>query len=127
MIRRTSRTFAPIKPARPEEGFIDEVGCPASHFFCWLISRRSRPTKFRPLIRSVQGGRWSNAATWEGGRIPGPGTRVQVRAGHVVVYDIETKDPIRSIHVAGTLQFDPDRDTRLDVGLIKIQAGDDRG
>ena len=32
---------------------------------------------------------------------------------------------IRSIHVAGTLRFDPDRDTRLDVGLIKIQAGDD--
>ena len=33
--------------------------------------------------------------------------------------------PVRSIHVAGTLRFDPDRDTRLDVGLIKIQAGDD--
>jgi hypothetical protein len=27
--------------------------------------------------------------------------------------------------VAGTLRFDPDRDTRLSVGLIKIQAGDD--
>ena len=36
-------------------------------------------------------------------------------------------EPIRSIHVAGTLRFDPDRDTRLDVGLIKIQAGDDPG
>src|SRR5205823_4366603 len=32
---------------------------------------------------------------------------------------------IRAIHVAGTLRFAPDRDTRLDVGLIKIQAGDD--
>jgi hypothetical protein len=80
-----------------------------------------------PLIRSVQGGRWSDAATWEGGRIPGPGARVQVRSGHDVVYDIETTDSIRSIHVAGTLQFDPDRNTRLDVGLIKIQAGDDAG
>ena len=36
-------------------------------------------------------------------------------------------EPIRSIHVAGVLRFDPERDTRLDVGLIKIQAGDDAG
>src|SRR5207245_55031 len=34
---------------------------------------------------------------------------------------------IRSIHVAGTLRFPTDRDTRLDVGLIKIQPGDDAG
>jgi hypothetical protein len=32
---------------------------------------------------------------------------------------------IRSIHVAGTLRFPHDRDTRLDVGLIKIQPGED--
>jgi hypothetical protein len=50
-----------------------------------------------------------------------------VRAGHVVVFDIETKGPIRSIHVAGTLRFDPERDTRLEVGLIKFQSGDDAG
>jgi hypothetical protein len=31
----------------------------------------------------------------------------------------------RSVHVAGKLTFDPTRDTRLDVGLLKIQAGDD--
>jgi G8 domain len=78
-----------------------------------------------PLIRSARGGLWSDPATWEGGRIPDPGARVQVRAGHVVIYDFRTNDPIRSIHVAGTLRFDPDRDTRLDVGLIKIQTGDD--
>ena len=43
----------------------------------------------------------------------------------MVTFDTRTEAPIRSIHVAGTLRFDPDRDTRLDVGLIKIQAGDD--
>jgi hypothetical protein len=32
---------------------------------------------------------------------------------------------IRSIHVAGTLRFAPDRNTQLNVGLIKIQAGTD--
>jgi G8 domain len=78
-----------------------------------------------PLVRSARTGRWSEAATWEKGRDPGPGDKVQVRAGHVVTYDVKTSEPIRSIHVAGTLRFDPDQDTRLDVGLIKIQAGED--
>ena len=80
-----------------------------------------------PLIRSARTGRWSDRATWEAGRAPGPLARVQVRTGHVVTYDTMTTDPIRSIHVAGTLRFDPEQDTRLDVGLIKIQAGDDPG
>ena len=80
-----------------------------------------------PLVQSVQSGRWSDAATWQGGKVPGEGVRVQVREGHVVTYDIKTDGAIRSIHVAGTLRFDPGRDTRLDVGLIKIQSGDDPG
>jgi G8 domain len=78
-----------------------------------------------PLIRSVHSGRWSDPTTWDGGRIPGQGVRVKVQTGHVVVYDIVGDTIIRSIHVAGTLRFDPERDTRLDVGLIKIQAGED--
>ncbi len=49
---------------------------------------------------------------------------MQIRTGHVVTYDVQAEQPIRSIHVAGTLTFARDRDTRLEVGLIKIQAGD---
>ena len=77
------------------------------------------------LIRSVNGGPWSDASTWEGGKVPGPGARVQIRTGHVVRYEIQSDVPIRSIHVAGILEFARDRDTRLDVGLIKVQPGDD--
>ena len=77
------------------------------------------------LIRSARSGPWSAAATWEGGKVPGAAARVQVRQGHTVVYDVRSERPIRSIHVAGTLTFAPDRDTRLDVGLIKIQPGED--
>jgi hypothetical protein len=77
------------------------------------------------LIRSARSGPWSAPDTWEGGKVPTTGSRVQVRAGHTVTYDLSSDRVIRSIHVAGTLTFARDRDTRLDVGLLKIQAGDD--
>ncbi len=76
------------------------------------------------LIRSARSGPWSAPATWEGGRVPGAGARVQIRQGHAVVFDVQTEKPVRMVHVAGTLTFAPDRDTRLDVGLLKIQPGD---
>src|SRR5206468_4287378 len=49
----------------------------------------------------------------------------QVREGHTVVYDLKSDKAIRYLHIAGTLTFAADLDTRLDVGLIKIQPGDD--
>jgi hypothetical protein len=78
-----------------------------------------------PLIRSAQSGPWSAAATWDGGEIPPSGAKVLVRAGHEVVYDVNVATPVRSLHIGGTLRFATDRDTRLDVGLVKIQAGED--
>jgi hypothetical protein len=75
------------------------------------------------LIRSAKSGRWSDPNTWIGRKTPGPGDRVQVRAGHAVTFDVQTEKPIRFVHVAGMLTFAADRDTRLDVGLIKIQPG----
>ena len=78
-----------------------------------------------PLVRSATSGRWSEPSTWERGRVPAGGDRVQVRSGHSVTFDGRVEAPIRSIHVAGTLEFDPDRDALLTVGLIKVQAGDD--
>ncbi len=78
-----------------------------------------------PRIRSQRSGPWSVPSTWEGGVVPGGGSRVQVRSGHRVTYDVCSERSIRSIHVAGTLSFATDRDTRLGVGLIKIQQGED--
>ena len=77
------------------------------------------------MIRSVQSGPWSQATTWENGQIPGHHARVQVVAGHSVVYDLESDVVIRSIHVSGTLRFAINQNTRLNVGLVKIQAGED--
>ncbi|HSU68482.1 MAG TPA: G8 domain-containing protein, partial [Tepidisphaeraceae bacterium] len=70
------------------------------------------------VVRSARSGPWSSAETWEGGKSPEPGARVLIRPGHRVVYDLDSDRPVRSIHVAGVLSFDPSRDTRLDVGLI---------
>jgi RNA polymerase sigma factor (sigma-70 family) len=78
-----------------------------------------------PLIRSAQSGPWSTPETWEGGRVPGPGARIQVRKGHTVAFDMESKAAVRSIHVAGVLRFASDRNTWLEVGLIKIQPSED--
>src|SRR6187551_3848197 len=77
------------------------------------------------LVKSAQSGAWSQASTWENGKIPAAGDRVQIRTGHEVAFDVESDEVIRSIHVAGQLVFARDRNTRLNVGLIKIQAGDD--
>ncbi len=78
------------------------------------------------LVRSVQSGAWSNAATWEGREIPGHGVQVQVRSGHTVTYDVQAPESliIRALFVAGTVSFATDKSTQLNVGLIKIVASD---
>src|SRR5262249_20208795 len=76
------------------------------------------------VVRSAQSGPWSAAATWEGGKVPTAGRRGDGRTGDALGFDIRADPGIRSIHVAGVLTFAPDRDTRLEVGLIKIQPGD---
>src|SRR5947209_3698964 len=76
------------------------------------------------VVRSAKSGPWSAAATWEGGTVPGAGARVLIRGGHTVVYDVKSEHVIRAINVAGVLRFDPDHDTRLDVGLISVRPGE---
>src|SRR5262245_27430713 len=77
------------------------------------------------IIRTATSGAWSAPATWEGGKIPSGNVRVLIREGHQVIYDLQATKPVRSLTVSGVLRFAPDKDTRLDVGLIKIQPGED--
>lgn len=77
-----------------------------------------------PVIKSAKSGPWSAAATWEGGAVPGAGARVLIREGHAVAYDVKSDAVIRGISVSGSLAFATDKDTLLNVGLIKIQPGD---
>lgn len=76
-------------------------------------------------IASARGGNWSDSATWAGGKVPAAGARVHVRPGHVVVYDVKSETPIRAVYVAGTLTFAADRDTQLNVGVLKVEPGDE--
>jgi hypothetical protein len=80
-----------------------------------------------PVIQTAGSGNWSAGATWAGGKVPGSNVKVLIRQGHTVTYDIEAGDEtiIRSLHIGGTLNFSPDKNTRLNVGLIKVQAGED--
>ena len=77
-----------------------------------------------PVTRSAKSGRWSEAATWDSGKVPPAGARVLIMSGHTVTYDVKSDDVIRAINVAGTLAFAKDRDTLLNTGLIKIEAID---
>jgi hypothetical protein len=78
-----------------------------------------------PLIRSAASGAWSVPTTWENGHAPTTGDRVLIRTGHRVTYDVNSAQPLWSVHVAGTLAFAPDRDTRMDVGLLVVKAGEE--
>src|SRR5262245_22474588 len=85
------------------------------------VAAADEPKNTPAPIRSARSGAWSAVTTWDGGKVPAAGTNVQVRTGHTVVYDVKSEDVIRAVHVAGTLTFARDRDTLLNVGVIKIQ------
>jgi len=75
-------------------------------------------------IRSVRSGHWSDPNTWEPTRLPRTGDRVRVSRGTRVVYDVASKEVIRLLQVVGTLTFLRDRDTELNVGVVKVQNHD---
>jgi hypothetical protein len=89
-----------------------------------LVLTASSLAEEPPVIRSTASGPWSAAATWEGGKVPAAGARVLVLGGHTVTYDVKSDAVIRAINISGTLAFAQDRDTLLNCGLIKIEAGD---
>lgn len=74
--------------------------------------------------RSVKNGVWSDSATWSGGLVPGAGARVHIASGTTVTYDMKSDATIRAVCVSGTLSFAPDKDTQLNVGVLKVEPGD---
>ncbi len=77
------------------------------------------------VVKSARSGSWSESTTWVDGKVPAAGDKVLVRVGHTVTYDVKSVAVIRSLFIVGTLTFTPDKDTELNVGLIKIQHGEE--
>ena len=76
-------------------------------------------------IRSIKDGKWSDPQTWKPARLPTKGDRVLVTRGTFVEYDVNRKDVIRLLQVVGQLSFARDRDTQLNVGVLKVQNSDE--
>jgi len=76
-------------------------------------------------VKSVTDGNWSDAKTWAPPRVPKAGERVLVSRETRVTYDVENKAVLRMVQVVGTLTFARDRNTEINVGLLKVQNSDD--
>jgi hypothetical protein len=72
-------------------------------------------------LKSVASGDWSSAKTWEPARVPKAGDRVLISRHTAVRYDVASQDVIRLLQVVGTLEFARDRDTELNVAIVKVQ------
>jgi hypothetical protein len=87
-------------------------------------AQHSRDHHVHFSIQSVRDGKWSDARTWKPARVPGKDDRALISRGTRVEYDVESKDVIRLVQVVGTLTFARDRDTELNVGILKVQNSD---
>ena len=76
-------------------------------------------------IRSARDGNWSDPATWMPARVPGKGDRVLIRRGTSVNYDVQSHEVLRLLQIVGTLSFANDRDTELNVGIVKIEHSEE--
>jgi hypothetical protein len=76
-------------------------------------------------IRSTRSGRWSDPAVWAPARVPAAGDRVLISRDTSVLYDAASDDVIRLLQIVGTLRFARDRDTLLNVGILKVQNSDE--
>jgi hypothetical protein len=57
--------------------------------------------------------------------VPQRGDRVVIRSGHEVIYDLDSREVIRLVQIAGTLSFARDKNTRLSAGLITVTAAEE--
>ncbi|MCH5372596.1 MAG: hypothetical protein JJ992_01365, partial [Planctomycetes bacterium] len=71
--------------------------------------------------RYILGGAWSEPGTWEPARVPIAGDRVLISRGTTVKYDVQKPDVIRLVQIVGTLSFARDRDTEMNVCVMKVE------
>ena len=73
------------------------------------------------VIKSTGSGNWSSPDVWSTGAVPQAQSKVLIQRGHSIRYDIESSEVIRGIQISGELLFARDRNTRLEVGLLRVE------
>jgi hypothetical protein len=73
-----------------------------------------------PTIVSAASGAWSSAQTWSPQRVPGPGDRVRIAAGHEIAFDVSSDARLDCVEVAGHLRFRTDIPTRMKVANLTV-------
>ena len=77
-------------------------------------------------LESKADGAWSDAGTWQPERQPKAGDKVRIRSGHTVVFNSKSSHLIPLLHVEGSLVFTRDRDTELNVAVLKVGGGKEK-
>src|SRR5690606_4516094 len=67
--------------------------------------------------------RWSDAAAWPEGQVPGEGDAVTIARGTEVVLDV-SPPALRSLTIDGKLRFADDRDLELETEWIYLRGGE---
>lgn len=100
------------------------IGLPAQLF---AAPGKDEHVHHKPVVfdlRSVKDGNWSDPKIWEPARVPAAGDRVLIGRGTRVTYDVKRDHVLRVVQVVGTLSFARDRDTELNVAVLKVQNSD---
>ncbi len=72
-------------------------------------------------LQAVQGGAWSDPATWSGGAVPAAGEVVTIGEGMDVVLDVSTP-ALHGLNIDGTLSFSDDADLELTTEWIVLRG-----
>ncbi len=70
---------------------------------------------------AVKAGRWSDAATWAGKKVPGPNAVVSIEQGMNVVLDV-TPPALRSLTINGKLSFADNKDLELTTEWVMLHG-----
>lgn len=68
--------------------------------------------------RATSDGEWNERGTWEGGTIPSAGAVVVIDENVTVTVSHRVDERLQSVHVNGTLAFDPQSNTKLRADTI---------
>ena len=73
-------------------------------------------------FENVSSGNWSDASIWAKGRIPQTGDRIEIKEGTHVIYDVMSEENIAGLDIYGTLTFNRQVSTNLDVGTVMVHT-----